>query len=233
VVSRKPGAEFAPEAGRYHLYVSYACPWAHRTLIVRKLKGLESIIPVSVVHWHLGEEGWRFGKPEESNPEPEVTIAPESVNGVSFLRDIYFKANPQYEGRYTVPVLWDTKLNTICSNESSEIIRFLYSEFDDLLPENVRGITYCPEEIKDQIEDSNSWVYDDINNGVYKTGFATKQEAYERHCIALFDSLDRVEKILVQSKGPYVFGEQLTEADIRLVRNLAQAWPSASHSKFT
>ncbi|KAF8248547.1 hypothetical protein K440DRAFT_660782 [Wilcoxina mikolae CBS 423.85] len=221
-ICRQPGSQFPPEANRYHLFVSFACPWAHRTLIVRRLKGLESIIPVSVVHWHMGSEGWRFGHPGES---PEIASAPERVTGANFLRDIYFKANPGYEGRFTVPTLWDTKLQTIVNNESSEIIRFLYTEFDDLLPEEKRGVTFYPGELAEKIDEFNGWIYDTVNNGVYKCGFATTQEAYEKNVIALFESLDKIESILASSKGRYILGKQLTEADIRLYPTIVRFDP--------
>lgn len=155
-VSRAAGARFPPEAGRYRLYVSYACPWAHRTLIVRALKGLEDVIPVSVVHWHMQSDGWRFGRDGDGS---EIAPAPEQETGAQFIKDIYFKASPGYTGRYTVPALWDRKQKTICSNESSEIIRFLYTEFDDFAPADKKGVNYYPDKLAKQIDELNVWVY--------------------------------------------------------------------------
>lgn len=170
-IENKPDAEFPPEKGRYHLYVSYACPWAHRTLIVRSLKGLNDIISITSVHWHMGSKGWRFATsdeqvPGETTPDP---IHPEYTH----LRDIYFEQNPEYEGRFTVPTLYDKKKGKIVSNESSEIIRMLYYAFDDLVGEEFRGVDLFPEGLRKSIEEMNGWVYDDVNNGVYKSGFAT------------------------------------------------------------
>ncbi|KAL1843368.1 hypothetical protein VTJ49DRAFT_1955 [Mycothermus thermophilus] len=219
-ISRKPGAQFPPEKGRYHLYVSYACPWANRTLIARKLKGLEDIISYSVVHWHLGEKGWRFVTAEDGDPEGENVI-PDPVPGhesFTHLRNVYFQANPSYEGRFTVPVLYDKKLQTIVNNESSEILRMLGTEFNDFLDEEHAKIDIYPEHLRAQIDETHEWQYDKINNGVYKSGFATTQEAYERNVLALFEALDRAEAHLKKAAadGPYWFGKTLTEVDIRL-----------------
>ncbi|EPS43708.1 hypothetical protein H072_2287 [Dactylellina haptotyla CBS 200.50] len=211
-ISSEPESEFQPEAGRYHLYVSYACPWATRTLIVRQLKGLEDIISYSVVHWHLEEKGWRFAEKSENIPD----AGPDELNGAKFLRDIYFGANAGYTGRFTVPVLWDSKLKTIVNNESSEIIRMLYTEFDGLVGDKYKGLTYYSAENAKQIDEMNDWIYDTINNGVYKSGFATTQEAYERNVVRVFEALDRVEEVLKKSEGPYMLGKTLTEVDIRL-----------------
>ncbi|KAJ1528241.1 S-glutathionyl-(chloro)hydroquinone reductase, partial [Nowakowskiella sp. JEL0078] len=184
IISKAPEAQFKPEANRYHLCifvydflakiissfvldVSLACPWAHRTLIVRSLKGLQSIISVSVVDYLMGPNGWKF------SPEiPDATNDP--LNGAEYIREIYFKAESSYSGRFTVPVLWDKKLQTIVNNESSEIIRFLNSEFDEW--SSNPGVTYYPEHLRSDIDAINEWIYDSINNGVYKAGFATKQE---------------------------------------------------------
>lgn len=171
-ISREPGAEFPPEKDRYHLYVSYACPWAHRTLIVRKLKGLEDMISFTSVHWHMQEKGWRFATADEKLPGENVTPDPLH-EGFTHLRQIYFEQNPDYSGRFTVPTLYDKKQKKIVSNESAEIIRMLYYEFDDLLPEEYKKIDLFPEELRKEIESTNEWTYNDVNNGVYKSGFAT------------------------------------------------------------
>lgn len=218
-ISSEPGAQYPPEKGRYHLYVSYACPWAHRTLITRKLKGLEDIIPVTSVHWHMGEKGWRFVTPDEKLPGDDVR--PDPVHpGFSYLRDIYFDVDPEYTGRFTVPTLYDTKTKSIVSNESAEIIRMFYHEFDSLLPESYAKINLLPDSLRAEIESSNDWIYNDINNGVYKSGFATTQEAYEKAVTTLFAALDKVEAHL---KGrQYMYGDSVTEADIRLYTTIVR-----------
>jgi len=208
-ISRKPGARFPPERGRYHLYVSHACPWAHRTVIVRALKHLEGVVSVSVVHYDMDELGWKFAGVDE---DPDCT--PDFVNEKSRLREVYFLADPQYSGRFTVPVLWDKKLNTIVNNESSEIIRMLNTEFDEFVPEFARRVSLYPEELQTEIDAVNAWIFDDVNNGVYKAGFATRQEIYERHCRAIFAALDRIESILARQE--FLVDGWLTEADIRL-----------------
>ncbi|OAD70683.1 hypothetical protein PHYBLDRAFT_126467 [Phycomyces blakesleeanus NRRL 1555(-)] len=202
-------ATFAAEKDRYHLYVSWACPWAHRTAIVRKLKGLEDIISISAVHYLLGEKGWKFASAEEC-----PGAIPDTVNNAQFIREIYFKANPDYEGRFTVPVLWDKKHNTIVNNESSEIIRMFNTAFNHFLPAEKAKLNYYPEELQSDIDSTNEWVYDTVNNGVYKSGFATTQTAYENHVFPLFKSLDRLEKILSENK--FLVKNTFTEADIRL-----------------
>ncbi|CDK24338.1 unnamed protein product [Kuraishia capsulata CBS 1993] len=223
-ISSEPGAKFAPEKNRYHLYVSYACPWAHRTLIVRELKGLQDILPVSVVHWHMDANGWRFA----SKDDPCEGATSDQVYGVQRLKELYFKAEPEYEGRFTVPVLWDTKLETVVNNESSEIIRIFNEEFDSIIDEKYRGLTFYPDSLKSKIDEINPWIYDNINNGVYKSGFATKQEPYETNVKALFEHLDKVEKVLGEQfkKGSkYLVGDQLTEADIRLFTTIIRFDP--------
>ncbi|KAK9378811.1 glutathione S-transferase [Kockiozyma suomiensis] len=219
-ISHDPDAEFPAEKGRYHLYISWACPWAHRTAIVRKLKGLEDIISFSAVDWYLGDLGWKFSSPEET---PGANLDP--LFNYSHLRELYFRVNPDYEGRFTVPVLWDKKTNSLVNNESSEIIRMLYTEFDDLIDEKYKSVTFLPDDLKAEIDEMNEWVYDTINNGVYKSGFATKQEAYESHVIKVFESLDKLEAILGKSAGPYLFGDRLTEADIRLYPTIVRFDP--------
>ncbi|KAF2143833.1 uncharacterized protein K452DRAFT_296806 [Aplosporella prunicola CBS 121167] len=223
-ISRKPGAEFPPEKGRYHLYVSYACPWAHRTLIVRKLKGLEDFIGFTSVHWHMGEKGWRFATPDENLPGENSGPDPHHPE-YTHLQDIYYENDKDYNGRFTVPTLYDTKQRRIVSNESSEIIRMLYYEFDDLLPEPYKSIDLFPEALREKIEATNDWTYNDINNGVYKSGFATTQEAYEKNVTTLFKALDRAEEHLASSPGPYYFGDKITEADVRLYTTIIRFDP--------
>ncbi len=189
---------------------------AHRTLITRHLKGLTSIIGVSVVDWHLDAKGWRF-----SDLDTIEGPAKDKINGYSRLSEIYFSVNPEYAGRFTVPVLWDTKTNSIVNNESSEIIRMFYTEFDDLIDEKYKGLTFYPKEYQSKIDELNDWIYDNINNGVYKAGFATKQEAYDEAVTNVFSHLDKVEKIL-SNGGPYLLGKTFTEADLRLYPTIAR-----------
>ncbi|RMD43803.1 hypothetical protein DV735_g1369, partial [Chaetothyriales sp. CBS 134920] len=201
-IKNESGAEFAPEKDRYHLYISYACPWAHRTLIVRKLKGLEDIIPFTSVHWLMGEQGWRFVTEDEHLPGANVTADPVNT-AHTHLRDIYFSVNPDYSGRFTVPTLYDKKRRTIVSNESADIIRMFYHAFDELIAPQHRAVDLLPPDLEAEIDAVNAWTYTDINNGVYRSGFATTQTAYEAAVRQLFD-------------GPYYFGDRLTEADVRL-----------------
>jgi putative glutathione S-transferase len=203
--------EFTPVAGRYHLYVSLACPWAHRTLIYRKLKGLEDAISVDVVDPFLPAEGWTF----EQNVAGDTG---DTVNHLHLLREVYCKASTEYDGSITVPVLWDKTLNTIVNNESSEIIRMLDSEFQDLA--NHPEVELYPEPLRTEIDGLNEWIYTEINNGVYRSGFARKQAAYSSAVKTLFSALDRVEIILSGSR--YLCGDQLTEADVRLFTTLVR-----------
>jgi len=195
---------FAAEKDRYHLYVSLACPWAHRTLMVRALKGLENLISVSVVHPLMLENGWTFG-----DDFPAATG--DSLYQHDFMYQLYLHADPHYTGRVTVPVLWDKKQQTIVSNESSEIIRMLNTAFDG---HGARAGNYYPDDLRNEIDELNGWIYDTVNNGVYKAGFATSQEAYDEAVTKVFESLTRLEQILGQHR--YLTGNQLTEADIRL-----------------
>ncbi|CAK7218473.1 S-glutathionyl-(chloro)hydroquinone reductase [Sporothrix curviconia] len=210
---------FPAEKDRYHLYVSYACPWATRALIGRKLKGLEDIVSFSVVHWRLGSNGWRFVTADDTD-SPGVNAVPDPLPGheaFTHLREVYMLANPDYTGRITVPVLWDKKARTIVNNESSEILRMFNSAFDDLVAPAYKTVDLYPEALRKDIDATHEWQYDLINNGVYKSGFATKQEAYERNVVALFEALDRAEKHLSsQTKGPYWYGDVMTEVDVRL-----------------
>jgi putative glutathione S-transferase len=198
---------FAAEPGRYHLYVSLACPWAHRTLIFRKLKKLEDAIAVSVVSWYMGPDGWTFDKATGSSGD--------RVNGRSRLSDVYLLADPHYTGRVTVPTLWDKTWRTIVNNESSEIIRMLNTAFDAYT--DVRTDFY-PTELRAEIDRVNELIYANINNGVYRTGFATTQEAYEEAFANLFGALDEVERRL--SSQRYLVGARPTEADWRLFTTL-------------
>ncbi|EKF17404.1 glutathione S-transferase family protein [Nitratireductor pacificus] len=200
---------FKAEPGRYHLYVSLACPWAHRTLIVRALKKLEDAISVSVVHHFMGADGWTFRRGEGGTGD--------SLHGFDFMRQIYTKADPHYSGRVTVPVLWDKKTESIVSNESSEIIRMLNSAFDAW---GDASLDLYPAALRAEIDAINDRVYNDINNGVYKAGFATTQIAYEEAFTALFAALDMVEDRL--SRQRYLAGERLTEADWRLFTTLVR-----------
>jgi len=203
---------FKAESGRYHLYVSMACPWANRTLIFRTLKGLEEHISISVVHWHMAENGWTF--------EPADGVVPDSINNADYLHEVYTAADPAYSGRVTVPVLWDKKTNTIVSNESSEIIRMFNSAFDDI---GVTSGDYYPEALREEIDQVNTRIYSNVNNGVYKAGFSTTQEAYEEALIPLFETLDWLENRL--STQRYLLGEVLTEADWRLFTTLIRFDP--------
>ncbi|KAJ3149815.1 S-glutathionyl-(chloro)hydroquinone reductase [Geranomyces variabilis] len=207
-ISTDPSSRFVAEPGRYHLYVSWACPWAHRAVIVRALKGLEDVIGLSAVHFLLQDKGWRFDHKGETTPG----VIPDDVNNALYLSEIYHKANPQYEGRYTVPVLWDKKEQTIVNNESSEVIRMLNTAFDQW--SSAPHISYYPDNLVKEIDSLNEWIYDEINNGVYKAGFATSQEAYETNYKKVFSGLAKVEKILADKK--WLCGDTLTEADIRL-----------------
>lgn len=200
-------AGFKAEADRYHLYVSHACPWANRTLIFRGLKGLEDMISFSVVHWYMGEAGWTFA-------EGDGVIADPVINAER-LSELYLEANEIYSGRVTVPVLWDKKANTIVSNESSEIIRMFNSAFDNI---GAKAGDYYPEVLREEIDDINARVYDTINNGVYKCGFATTQEAYEEALTRLFETMDWLEHRL--SSQRYLLGNETTEADWRLFTTL-------------
>jgi putative glutathione S-transferase len=203
---------FKAEAGRYHLYVSLACPWAHRTLIFRKLKKLEDLISVSVVDPLMLEKGWEFTVGDGATGD--------KLFGTKALSEIYVKADPHYSGRVTVPVLWDTKTNTIVSNESSEIIRMFNSAFNGLTGSTA---DFYPEELQADINALNAVIYDTVNNGVYKAGFATAQDAYSESVAKLFETLDMLEERL--GKGRYLFGNRVTEADWRLFTTLVRFDP--------
>jgi len=198
---------FKAEPNRYHLYVSLACPWAHRTLIYRKLKGLTDMISLSIVNPVMGENGWTF--------EEGAGVIADPIFNAQYLYEIYTAAQPNYTGQVTVPVLWDKKKNTIVNNESSEIIRMFNSAFDDI---GAVAVDFAPPSLLALIDELNAFIYPAINNGVYKAGFATTQAAYEEAVMVLFDALDQLEARL--SSQRYLTGRQITEADWRLFTTL-------------
>lgn len=203
---------FAAEPGRYHLYVSLACPWAHRTLIFRHLKGLEGMIDISVVHWLMLENGWTFA--------PAEGVVSDPIGGARYLHEVYTRADPHYTGRVTVPVLWDKHRGTIVSNESSEILRMFNSAFDGV---GAKPGDYYPLELRTEIDGLNERIYGTVNNGVYKAGFATTQQAYEEAVKPLFETLDWLEERL--STRRFLAGERITEADWRLFTTLLRFDP--------
>jgi glutathionyl-hydroquinone reductase len=209
---------FAAEKGRYHLYISLACPWAHRTLIFRALKRLDDVVSVSIAEPLYGKTGWQFGT------VPGATI--DSVNGKSALADIYLLADPHYTGRVSVPVLWDKKQRTIVNNESSEIIRMLNSAFEAFTDAHT---DYYPAELRGEIDRINDTVYSSVNNGVYRAGFATSQEAYEQAARGVFATFDQLEQRL--SRQRYLAGQRITEADWRLFTTLVR-FDSVYYSHF-
>ena len=206
-------SEFTPDSGRYHLYVSLACPWAHRTLIYRSLKDLNDHISCSVVNPYMLENGWTF---EESFPG----TTSDHLFSKQYLYQIYLKADSNYSGRVTVPVLWDKKNQTIVSNESSEIIRMFNYSFNELTGNN---LDFYPEKFQEKIDEINDFTYHNINNGVYKVGFATKQSVYEEELDRLFNALDQVEEILEQNT--YLLGSEMLECDLRLFPTLLRFDP--------
>lgn len=267
---------YKPAAGRYWLYVSLACPWAHRTLITRVLKGLSSVIGVSVVHWHLDEKGWRLAPVPNgqninknqfytssggiittntdtsghvgsiSNDSQRINIDStfDPINGFTRLSEFYYRSDPNYSARFTVPVLWDTQTNTIVNNESSLIIRMFDSGvFDEFVPSKTKSNLpkLVPKDLESEIDEFNTWVYDNINNGVYKAGFAENPEIYEKEVTNVFTNLDRIENILktkyekLSEKWSndiekilshfFTVGNQLTEADVRLYTTIVRFDP--------
>jgi putative glutathione S-transferase len=203
---------FRAEAGRYHLYIARACPWAHRTAIFRALKGLEDMIGLSVTHWAMLENGWTF--------EPAPGVVPDTVNNARYLYELYARSEPGYSGRVTVPVLWDKQTSRIVSNESADIIRMLNSAFDGL---GAKPGDYYPEELRAEIDAVNKRVYDTLNNGVYKAGFAGSQDAYDEAVVPVFETLDWLEQTL--SRADYLVGNRMTEADWRLFTTLLRFDP--------
>ena len=202
----EPGGRFPPQAGRYHLYVSLACPWAHRTLIFRRLKGLEAKVGLSITHWLMADDGWTFAPGEGVIPDPF---------GAQALHEVYTRADAHYTGRVSVPVLWDTFENTIVSNESADIIRIFNSQFDAV---GATGDDYYPQARRAEIDALNERIYATVNNGVYRAGFAKTQKAYDTAVAALFDTLDWLDARL--SLQSYLTGDSITEADWRLFTTL-------------
>jgi putative glutathione S-transferase len=211
-ISSQADAAFKAEAGRYHLYVSLACPWAHRTLIMRSLKGLERLIGISVVNWLMGEDGWSF--------DPGPGVVADNVNAVTKLHELYTLGDPGATTRVTVPVLWDKASRRIVSNESAEIIRMFNSAFDGI---GASPGDYYPSDLRTEIDAVNERVYESLNNGVYKAGFATTQAAYEEAATAVFETLDWLEHRL--ERQAFLLGERITEADIRLFTTLLRFDP--------
>jgi glutathionyl-hydroquinone reductase len=200
---------FRAVAGRYHLYVSLACPWAHRTLIMRALKGLQTIIPISVTHWLMADHGWTFATGEGVIPDP--------LYNSRYLHELYARADETYSGRVSVPILWDHHTQTIVNNESADIIRMFGSAFDQA---GAKPGDYYPQALRGEVDAVNQRVYDTLNDGVYKSGFATTQAAYEAAVVPLFDTLDWLEDRLSRSR--FLCGDSLTEADIRLFTTLVR-----------
>lgn len=221
------GGKFEPEVGRYHLIVALACPWASRALILRKLKRMDEVkglLPVTVVDSFLGDKGWSF-VPYDT-PKPSVPGTGNNIPGEEskkYLMEFYKQADPQYSARATVPVVWDNKLKTIVNNESSDMIRFLDTCFDEFLPQDVRGIELYPEKLRPQIDKLNEWVYPEINNGVYKSGFAENMDAYLENVHPLFKALERIDNLI--GDKAYLVGDQVTEADVRLFTTIVRFDP--------
>ena len=208
---------FKAEAGRYRLYVAFICPWASRTLMARKLKGLEDVISVTVVNPSLSDEGWAFGEYPGADTDP--------IFGASYMHEIYIRADPHFTGRATVPVLWDEKTGTIVNNESADILRMLDTAFEGLVPSDLR---LYPEDLADRIDALNPRIYDLLNNGVYKAGFASTQAAYDEAVDGVFAMLDELEEMLTRD---YLFGDRLTETDIRAFVTLIR-FDAAYHGLF-
>ncbi|XP_055954734.1 glutathionyl-hydroquinone reductase YqjG-like [Patella vulgata] len=214
---------FKAEAGRYHLYVALSCPWASRAVIVRTLKGLEDVISMTIVDCLIGEKGWSF-----TDKKPKCTL--DTVNGCNYLREVYNLADPGYTGRVTVPCLWDKQKKTVVNNESSEIIRMFNTEFNTLCKtDDQKRLDLYPSNLRAEIDELNSWIYPQISNGVYRSGFAKSQEAYDPAVVDVFNGLDKVDGIL--SKRRYLTGPCLTEADVKLFTTLIR-FDSVYHTHF-
>nr|AIL25487.1 GSTN-23 [Exophiala pisciphila] len=211
-----PSGPFKPAPGRYHLYVGLFCPFAHRVNIIRHLKGLTEIIDVSVVKpYPKGDErgwpGWRF--PHDEHEYPAATV--DHLFGSEYLHEVYFRADKEYKGRYSVPVLWDRETGTIVNNESLELLRDFSTAFDGILPDEFARVTMYPEHLRTRIDEIGAWMQRDLNSGVYKAGFADTQEAYDENVLPVFAALNKLEKMVAANGGPYILGKDLTELDIR------------------
>ncbi|OTA58044.1 hypothetical protein K449DRAFT_374322 [Hypoxylon sp. EC38] len=211
-----PGSRFKPESGRYHLYIGYFCPFAHRVNLVRVLKGLDSAIDISVIKaYPKGEKGWSF--PGANGPDDTYEgSTSDKLFGSKYLHEVYFRADKDYKGKYSVPVLWDIKEDTIVNNESLEMLRWVQTGFNEILPEGSpeRNFTLYPEHLRAKIDEVSKWVTRDLNSGVYKAGFARDQASYERGVIPVFSALNQLEQLIHKNGGPYVLGKELTELDI-------------------
>ncbi|KAK5951614.1 hypothetical protein OHC33_007293 [Knufia fluminis] len=216
---------FNPEKGRYHMYIGLFCPFAHRANLVRHLKGLQDAIPISIVRaYPKGDEngwpGWRF--PKDDNEYPGATT--DRLFGSEYLHQVYFRADPEYKGRYTVPALWDTKTNTMVNNESTDLLRNLQNAFDDVLIEEGKSreasLHFYPEHLRSKIDSICEWMQTHLNTGVYKAGFAPDQETYDKNVVPVFAALNKLEKIVKEHGGPFALGAELTEVDIRLYPTL-------------
>ncbi|KAI0181615.1 glutathione S-transferase [Hypoxylon sp. FL1284] len=211
-----PDSRFAPESGRYHLYIGYFCPFAHRANLVRVLKGLDSAIDISVIKaYPKGKPGWSFPGANGPNDTYEGST-PDKLFGSKYLHEVYFRADKDYKGKYSVPLLWDIKEGTAVNNESLEMLRWLQTGFNAILPEGSpeRNLTLYPEHLRAKIDEVEQWVTRDLNLGVYKAGFVTDQAAYEKAVIAVFAALNQLEKLIHKNGGPYVLGKELTELDV-------------------
>ena len=216
--SIRPDGPFKPEKGRYHLYIGLFCPFAHRANLIRHLKGLQDVIPVSIVRPYpkgdsSGWPGWQFNHPENGDYEGATV---DHLFGSKYMHEVYFRADPHYKGRYSVPALWDKQTNTIVNNESSNLMRDLQTCFNDLLASQMAALSFYPEHLCQQIDQASIWMQRDLNTGVYKAGFAPDQATYDKNVIPVFAALNECEKLLARSDGPYLLGKDLTELDIRL-----------------
>ena len=213
-------SEFPAEPNRYHLYVGLFCPFAHRVLLTRQLKGLQEFLPLSIVAPYPKEpHGWRF--PSGTDPYPGSTK--DHLFDSSYLHEVYFRSPPaykEYQGKYSVPVLWDKQTNQIVNNESEEIMRMLNTAFNDLLPPDKAELNFYPSKLQSKIDETNAWLVPNLNSGVYKAGFATDQESYESACRNVFVHLDKLSSILSSSSGPFVLGDLLTELDLKAYATL-------------